>query len=97
MALQEKIDPSSIHTYKFQDLTTKFLDSGKEGTFILQKKTNEGRTVQVSIGVPEWLASQLKHDCRRDKQFKQASTNHAHAPPWQAESDRRFQMVIAFS
>ena len=70
MALEEKIDPSSIHTYKFQDLTTKFLDSGKEGTFILQKKTNEGRTVQVSIGVPEWLASQLKQDWRRDKQFK---------------------------
>ena len=70
MALEEKIDPSRIHTYKFQDLTMKFLDIGKEGTFFLQKKTNEGRTVQVSIGVPGWLASQLKQDWRRDKQFK---------------------------
>jgi len=42
MALEEKIDPSSIHTYNFQDLTMKFLDIGKEGTFFLQKKNQRG-------------------------------------------------------
>ena len=61
-ALEKSVEPTDLLRPKFQDLTSRFLKSEKEGMFFVEKKTDDGRTVQVGIGVPNWLASELKKE-----------------------------------
>jgi hypothetical protein len=59
--LGTKIGPSDVYSSKNQELTSSFLKSGSGGTFFL-KKSQDNRTVQVTVGLPEWLADVLKKD-----------------------------------
>ena len=61
-ALEKSVEPTDLFVPKFQDLTSRFLKSEKEGMFFVQKKMDDGKTVQVRIGVPEWLAIELKKE-----------------------------------
>jgi hypothetical protein len=59
-ALDGKVKPTDLGKPEFQDLSKKFVDSETNGTFFILRKTDEGKTVRVTIGVPDWLVGQLK-------------------------------------
>jgi len=64
-ALDEKVEPADLAKPQFQMLSKKFVESESNGTFFIRKKNYKGETVQVTIGVPDWLVGQLKEGPRK--------------------------------
>jgi hypothetical protein len=59
-SLDKAVAPSDIQTPKYQNITTEFLKTEKDGVFFLKKKSEDGKIVQVSVGLPAWLSESLK-------------------------------------
>jgi hypothetical protein len=58
--LNKRVEPFDMHSPEYQKLNSSFSKSESNGTFYLSKKAQDGRTVQVTIGVPEWLVGELR-------------------------------------
>jgi hypothetical protein len=63
-AANEHIASTDLQGFRFQALMTDFFKSERGGTFSVPKKTGDGRIVQVGVGLPEWLALELKGAAR---------------------------------
>lgn len=59
-ALDHYVEPTDLSKPQFQALSRKFIDSERNGMFYVSKKNNRGETVDVTIGLPDWLAGELK-------------------------------------
>jgi hypothetical protein len=66
-ALDEKVGPTDLATPRYQMLSKKFVESESNGMFFIPKKNDQGETVQVTIGVPDWLARELKEGYKKDE------------------------------
>ena len=59
-AAHEYISTDDLSQPWYRTATTDFLKTEKSGSFVLNFKTKEGNNVHATIGVPDWLVTNLK-------------------------------------